>query len=117
MALVIVCNTPDLNQMDRCVLEIDGENRVLYIKLRWLKKTERWLMSIFDDEGNPVLRNIPLIAGQAFPSADLLDQFGYLGIGHASCFPTEHIPSTEQPSFDNLGLDKEWSLLWGLPDE
>lgn len=117
MALSLICNTADLNQLDRTVVEIDGKNRTLFIKLRWHKKISRWMMSVFDEANNPVLRNIPIVGGFDYPSADLLYQFYYLGIGHAASFPFEDDPSTENPSYNNLGFGKEWGLGWGLPDE
>ena len=117
MALSLICNTDDINQRDRVVLKIENKNRVLYLKLRWHVKIERWMLSIFDEDNNPVLRNIPLLAGFDYPSADLLRQFEYLEIGHAAVFSFTQEPNTPNPVADNLGAYKVWGLVWGLPDE
>lgn len=116
MALLAIDNSPSLNQLGRTVLEIDGKNTVLYIKLRWLDKIGKWMMSIKDERGDPIIRNIPLVASKSYPSADLLNQFAYMFIGSAAVLPTVNNPSTPIPADSNLGLNKEWVLVWGRPD-
>lgn len=117
MALSLICNTDDANQLDRVVLDIDGENTVLFIKLRWHRKIQKWMMSIFDEENKPKVRNVPLVSSVDYPSANLLRQFDYLGIGVASVLPSINDPTTLIPSISNLGANKEWGLVWGLPYE
>ena len=115
--MVQVCNTDSMNQRDRCVLTIDGKSTVLFIKLRWHSKIKKWMMSMFDETNAPLLRNIPLVSSRNYPSADLLHQFAYIAVGHAAVLPTLNSPSTENPSWNNMGVGKEWALVWGLPDE
>ena len=54
MALLALDNSLEANQRSRVIVEIDGKNVVLYIKLRWHVKTEKWMLSLFDEKGNPV---------------------------------------------------------------
>lgn len=117
MAFSLVFNTEDLNQRDRVVLNINGKNTVLFLKLRWHKKISKWLMSIFDEDNQPVLRNIPLVSGYDYPAADLLKQFEHLNVGHASVMPSVNHPTTPIPSAGNFSPYSEWGLMWGLPDE
>ena len=117
MATVMICNTPDTNQRLRTVLNIDGKNTVLYLQLRWHQKINKWMLSVSDEYKNPILRNIPLVGGYSYPSADLLAQFAHLFIGHAATFPFQNAPATPNPTYENLGRDKAWALVWGLPDE
>jgi len=113
----LICNTDYGNQLDRVVLNINNKNTVLFVKLRWHKKIQRWLMSIFDEDNSPVIRNIPLVPSYDFPAANLLNQFEYLQIGEASVFPTVVNPTTAMPVFENLGAKKEWGLVWRLQHE
>lgn len=117
MALVALDNSLEANQRSRVIIDIDGRNTVLYVKLRWHVKTEKWMLSLFDEEGNPIIRNIPLVTSRSFPSADLLNQFAYMFMGHVSVLPTVNSPSTMIPYRDNLGVNREWMLVWGLLDE
>ena len=117
MALVALDNSLEANQRSRVIIDIDGRNTVLYVKLRWHVKTEKWMLSLFDEEGNPIIRNIPLVTSRSFPSADLLNQFAYMFVGHASVLPTVNKPTTMIPDRTNLGVNREWMLVWGLPDE
>lgn len=45
------------------------------ITTRWNPTASCWIMDIADATGNPLLAGVPLITG-----ADLLEQFGYLGL-------------------------------------
>lgn len=117
MALTLVGNSDSLNQRNRVVLNINGRNKVLFIKLRWHQKINKWLMSIADENNVPVIRNVPLVQAWSYPSINLLRQFGHLDVGEAGVLKTTAYPSTQNPSRDNLGVGKEWLLVWGLPDE
>jgi hypothetical protein len=56
-----------------------------------------WLVDIEDQFGKAILTAVPLITG-----ADLLSQFGYLGIGGALLCQSDFDP-TVVPSFTSLG--------------
>lgn len=106
-------HTDSLNQRICTVVEADGRNIVLYIKLRWHKKTGKWFMSLDDENEQTIIRNIPLICGTQFPTANLLRQFAYLGLGSCFVLPLVDNPSTEHPAKGNLGGEKEFALVWG----
>ena len=111
--LLAVTTISSRNQRIRTVLEVDGRNIVLFIKLRWLKAVQKWYMSVDDENENTIIRNVPLLAGKSYPTINLLRQFAHLGIGSAFVAPLVENPSTENPSDTNLGLDKEYALVWG----
>lgn len=56
-----------------------------------------WVLDIADQDSNPIVCGIPLITG-----ADLLAQYGYLGIGGQLVVQTDHDVNTV-PTFENLG--------------
>ena len=115
MSLSLICNSDGANQLDRVVLEIGGKNRVLFIKLRWHKKSEKWLMSIFDEDNTPIIRNVPLVTSFDYPSSNLLNQYEYMDIGSAAALPTTESPETQIPGRENFGVLRDWCLAWGDP--
>ena len=56
-----------------------------------------WFMDILDVKSVPIICGIPLVTG-----ADLLGQFGYLGLG-GPLFVVTDADSAAVPTFDNLG--------------
>lgn len=106
-------NIDSLNQRIRTVVQIDGVNKLLFIKLRWHKLTGKWHMSVDDSNEQPVVRNIPLLAGSGPGPGNLMRQLAHLGIGSAYVVPAVDHPSTENPVSDNLGLNGEFLLVWG----
>lgn len=111
--LSIVKTIDDKNQRIRTVLEVDGKNIVLFIKLRWHEIAQKWFMSVDDENENTLIRNVPLVRGESYPTSNLLRQFAHLEIGSAYVVPMVESPSTENPSADNLGMDREFALIWG----
>lgn len=57
-----------------------------------------WVLDIADAVGNPIVSGIPLVTG-----ADLLAQYGYLGINGSLIAHTDR-NSDAAPTFDNLGI-------------
>lgn len=109
----MVKNIDAKNQRIRTVLEVDGRNIVLFIKLRWLEAVQKWYMSVDDENENTLLRNVPLVCAESYPTSNLLRQFAHLAIGSAYVVPLVENPSTENPVTDNLGIDREYALIWG----
>lgn len=56
-----------------------------------------WYLDIADSAGNPLVQSIPLVTG-----ADLLAQYGYLGINGQLRVQTDNDPDAV-PTFENLG--------------
>ena len=56
-----------------------------------------WILDIADVNDNPLAQGIPMVTG-----ADLLEQFGYLGIGGQLFVQTDNDPDAV-PTFTNLG--------------
>ena len=111
--LFMVKTIDSKNQRIRTVLEVDGKNIVLFIKLRWLGAVQKWYMSVDDENENTLIRNVPLLCGESFPTSNLLRQFGHLAFGSAYAAPLVERPTTENPGKNNLGTDKEYALIWG----
>ena len=101
------------NQGLRTVVDIDGKNLVLNLQIRYNEKIDRWLMTVMDEQENVVVWNVPLVSGQPSPSANLLYQLAYKWFGSACAFPIVDHTTTENPTADNLGLDKEFAIIWG----
>lgn len=102
-----------LNQRIRAVVNVDEKNIVLFIRLRWCNYADKWFMSVFDEEENPIIYNVPVLLGVTFPSANLLRAVSYKKIGCAFVIPLVEKPTTPDPSWNNFGSDKEFALAWG----
>ena len=113
MAIRQIPLTADPNQVFAVSLPVDGKNLDLILELRYNTEAGYWTMDVLDKTRNPLLAAIPLFTGTA-PAADLLGQYGYLGIGRAVIVPSGHT-TTGQPNDQNLGA--EFFLLWGDTSE
>lgn len=68
--------------------------RELLLAVRWMDAPEGgWLLDVADAGGVPLLSGIPLVAG-----CDLLEPYGYLGLGGAL-----RLSGDEPPALDTLG--------------
>lgn len=104
------------NQTNRVVVEVDGRNIVLYIKLRYHYAISRWLMSVFDEMENPLVRHIPVLAAGGATGGNLLRQFAHLRIGSAYLLPRSKDRLYDEPTLESLAM--EFYLLWGdTPNE
>lgn len=65
--------------------------------IQWNNQNNLWLIDIADQNGNPMVSGIPMVA-----STDLLEQYGYLTFGGALIAQTDNAPD-EAPTFENLG--------------
>jgi hypothetical protein len=65
--------------------------------LKWNYVSLNWVLDIYDQDDNPIVRGIPLITG-----ADLFEQYGYLGFGGQLIAQTDG-DVTVPPTFENLG--------------
>ena len=115
--LSFINTSDDLNQRIRTIVPVDGKNIELVIKLRWYEVVGKWFMSVFDDQENPIIQNVPLLLGVTFPSANLLRAVSYKKVGCAYVYPLVENPSTPNPGRDNFGIDKEFALKWGDTDD
>lgn len=106
-------NAESLNQMVFISIPVDGKNIGLNIQLRWSDFKQLWFMSVFDGQETPLVTNIPLISSISLPSGNLLRQVSYKKIGSAFIVTLVDDPSTVNPSWNNLGVDKEFALVWG----
>jgi hypothetical protein len=68
-----------------------------HLILTWCPPNNAWNMSIEDAQRNPLVSGIPLITG-----ADLLEQFGYLGIGGSLIVQSDFDPD-QVPDYGSLG--------------
>jgi hypothetical protein len=110
MAYKIVPLIPNANQSFTCTLPIDAKNMTLAFSFIYNGIGGYWFMSVTDVKTKTLLLDaVPLVTGE-FPAADLLGQYGYLGIGSAVIVPTSSMAS-DIPDGTNLGTD--YVLVWG----
>jgi hypothetical protein len=64
----------------------------------WNAASNSWNLDLYDSNGNQLLGKLPLITG-----ADLLEQYGYLGIGGRLIVYSDQDP-TAVPQFADLGV-------------
>jgi hypothetical protein len=67
------------------------------LTVRWCAPAAAWMLDIADANDNPILSGCLVVTG-----ADLLEQYGYLGIGGKLIAQTDH-DLFAVPTFDNLG--------------
>jgi len=102
--------TSDPNQSFRCVLTVDGNNITLGFQIRWNSIANYWMMTLIDiNTGNYIVDAIPLTTG-VLPTPNLLQPYGYLGIGSCFIIDVSGI-GNDYPNSSNLGTD--YIMLWG----
>lgn len=87
-----------------------GSNIPLILHIRYNTEGEYWRMDISDRGGDMLLSGVPLFTGE-YPTADLLRQFGHLGIGSLMILGGTDEADGERPGPGDLGSD--YILLWG----
>lgn len=107
MATQIVPLTPNMNQNFKITLSVDGKNITLNLAFVYNTPGGYWFMSISDNIGNMLLDAIPLVTGN-YPTADILGQYTYLGLGSAMIVPIGSVQGI--PNETNLGTD--FVLAW-----
>lgn len=66
-----------------------------------------WMLDIADSTGNAIISGIPLVTG-----ANLLEQYGYLGIaGGSALYVINSAGGDAVPTFGNLGTDTQLVLV------
>ena len=109
--MYIIPLTTEPNQSFNCTIPIDGNNRRLSFILRYNSIAKYWNLSIRDGvSGELLIDAIPLQRGQ-YPAADLLGQYGYMGLGSAVIAQQGELPAGADPDDTNLG--SEFYLVWG----
>ena len=100
------------NQRIHTTLQLDdGTTKDVFILLRYTKATDHWWITIQSGDGQDIVRGIPLLQGESFPSANLLRQFEYLNLGTLFSFCSS-AEETGDPGKDNLGNELAFHLAW-----
>lgn len=112
MADKIIPLTADPDQFFTCSLPVDGKNITLSFRLRYNTVAGYWVITIAGINGNPIIDSIPLLDG-VYPSANLLGQYTYLGIGSAYIVKNGKVEG-DRPDDTNLG--SLYLLVWSDTD-
>jgi hypothetical protein len=88
---------------------VDGTPITLTLVLDFNEMAQYWVMAIFDVTGDLLLSSIPLITG-SYPAANILGQYGYMGIGAAYIINASN-STLDYPNNTDLGTD--FILIWG----
>jgi hypothetical protein len=101
-AIVEIPLTPSTSQQLTCQL-----GAASYQLTVWWNNADQggWTLDIDDGSGNAIVTGIPMITG-----ADLLEQYGYLGIGGALYVYTD-ADYAAAPTFDNLGVGSHLAFV------
>jgi hypothetical protein len=78
------------------------------MRLAWNIPANCWVLDIRNADDTPFLSGVPIVTG-----ADLLAQFGYLGIRGQMLALTDYTRGDLPPNFDNLGTTGH---VYFLPD-
>jgi len=110
MSFKIIPLTSDPYQSFITTIPVDGKNLKLKLGISYNSSAEYWTMSITDPvTGKLILDGIPLLTG-GYPAADLLGQFGYLGLGRATIV---NVGNSTMDSPDDTNLGTDFLLAWG----
>lgn len=105
----IIPLTSDPQQSLKTAVSIGGENKTLQLDIRYNDIADYWVMKITDPAtGEILLDSIPLVTGQ-YPAANILRQFGHLGLGAAYVIKAGNA-AMDYPDDTNLGT--EFMLVW-----
>lgn len=111
MADQIIQLSSNPNQTTAITLSVDDKDLTLQLAVRFNELAGYWVMTISDQFGVVMVDSVPLLTG-GFPAANILAQYGYLGIGSAYII-NNGTSSMDTPDKTNLGTD--FSLLWSDP--
>lgn len=102
MYIIPLDNLP--NQKLNVTIPINSKNTTLTLFIRYQSINKYWVMDIIKNN-NTLVANIPLVCG-----INLLQQYGYLGIGSAYII-NQGNNNIDIPDNTNLGTD--FILAWG----
>lgn len=109
MAYNIIPLTSDPDQKFLITIPVDGKNITLNLRVRYNSIGNYWWLTIADKSNKILLDSIPLVTG-AYPAADILGQYKYLGLGSAAIVK---VGSTFLDIPDNTNLGTDFVLCWG----
>ena len=107
--MIEVLQIPLENTPQRFEIELDGAPYML--ECTYNPEMPAWCISFWTVEGEPLLMNMPLVAG-----VDLLQQFPHLGINGQFFVYTDGDEWTP-PTFENLGAESNLYYLLERADE
>jgi hypothetical protein len=93
------------NHSFSCVVPFTDSNVELRFTMQFNEVADYWFVDISRGDGEMLLSAYPWI-----PAQDILEQFQYLGIGHAYIVPVTQI-SKQFPDYNTLST--EWAVVWG----
>jgi hypothetical protein len=81
------------------IVQVTLAGTLYTLRLYWNVFTDCWVIDIGDRTGNPLIRGMPLITG-----ADLLRQYGYIGIPGQLLVISDQKPPDVVPGFEDLSV-------------
>ena len=91
------------NHSFSCVIPLNNGNIELRFTMQYNDVAGFWFVDIGKDN-QTIISGYPLI-----PAQDLLEQFQYMGIGHAYLIPRSEL-SRQFPDYETLST--EWYVVW-----
>lgn len=91
------------NHSFSCVIPLNNSNIELRFTMQYNEVAKFWFVDISKDS-KPLIAGMPLI-----PAQDLLEQYQYMGIGHAYLIPRSEL-SQQFPDYETLST--EWYVVW-----
>ena len=114
MAFRVVPLTNDPNQLFSVRLPVDDQNITLILRLRYNTIAGYWVLSIPNENDEPLIYSVPLMAGR-YPAGNLLAPWRYLRIGSLYLLASGK-DATGVPTDTDLAT--EYTMIWGdTPDE
>lgn len=103
-----------LNQKIKTMVSIKGVDRVFEIQLRWQKALNLWTMSVWNEAGEVLALQVPVMSGLDYETGNIVKPFLYLDFGRVYVVPR----SVEYLGIDpnDKNLHKDYVLIWGGDD-
>lgn len=109
MSTQLIPLTTSPNQTFQSTLAVDGKNITLEFNLKYNEIAEYWVMKITNSDKVILLDSIPLVPGND-SAGNILEQYGYLGIGSAFIVKASAI-ADDRPN--DMTLGNQFILVWG----
>ena len=113
MAYKTIPLTNDPNQIFSVRLPVDDRNITLILRLRYNTIAGYWVLGISDENDEPLIAGIPLLAN-LYPTANLLRPWRYLRIGSLYLIASGK-EATGTPTDTDLAT--EYPMIWGDPPD
>lgn len=101
----------ELNQRQKVALVVGGVEQVYEIQVRWQKEISLWTMNVWNEEGDILATQLPMLSGVSLSTANIAKPLDYVGFGEVYVMPRSDEDYGTDPASDNL--HSKYGIVWG----